>query len=108
MTNATEPKGTPEFERWQDVLSLLEQSCQQEQLDFLLSMLLTFDEREALLARMNILHELMKGEHSQRQISQMLGVGVATITRGSTELKKLEQDKKQQLQRMLQAAVDKE
>ncbi|WP_051241235.1 trp operon repressor [Vibrio litoralis] len=97
----------PEFVNWQDVLALLGHSCQQEQLDFLLSMLLTYDEREALLARMNILHELMKGECSQRQISQMLGVGVATITRGSSELKKLQPEQKQQLQAMLQAAADK-
>ncbi|WP_105902320.1 trp operon repressor [Vibrio gangliei] len=97
---------TPEFTDWQDVLGLLSHSCQQEQLEFLLSMLLTYDEREALLARMNILHELMKGEHSQRQISQMLGVGVATITRGSAELKKLEDEQKQQLQAMLQAAAE--
>lgn len=97
----------PEFTKWQDVLGLLSHSCQQEQLDFLLSMLLTYDEREALLARMNILHELIKGEHSQRQISQMLGVGVATITRGSSELKKLEAEQKQQLQALLQAAAQK-
>ncbi|MGO2343750.1 trp operon repressor [Vibrio litoralis] len=100
-------ESAPEFANWQDVLALLEHSCQQEQLDFLLSMLLTYDEREALLARMNILHELIKGERSQRQVSQMLGVGVATITRGSSELKKLQPEQKQQLQAMLQAAADK-
>lgn len=97
----------PEFTRWQDVLALFEHSCQQEQLDFLLSMIMTYDEREALLARMNIFHELIKGEYSQRQISQMLGVGVATITRGSSELKKLQPKQKQQLQDMLQVAVNK-
>lgn len=111
MVNSTKKQQTKdleqEFKNWSDVLDLLEQSGQQQQLDFILSMLMTFDEREALLARMNILHELIKGDRSQRQISQMLGVGVATITRGSTELKKLEQDKKQQLQQMLQAAADK-
>ncbi|MFV0573918.1 MAG: trp operon repressor [Vibrio sp.] len=91
----------PEFQQWQDVLSLLGHACQEDKLDFLLSMLLTFDERDALLARMNILHELIKGEHSQRQVSQMLGVGVATITRGSSELKKLQPEDKLQLQDML-------
>lgn len=100
-------QSVPEFVNWQDVLALLGHSCQQDQLDFLLSMLLTYDEREALLARMNILHELIKGDRSQRQISQMLRVGVATITRGSSELKKLQPEQKQQLQSMLQAAADK-
>ncbi|WP_086982263.1 trp operon repressor [Vibrio aphrogenes] len=98
---------SPEFTDWQDVLALLSHSDQQQQLDFLLSMLLTYDEREALLARMNILHELIKGDYSQRQISQMLGVGVATITRGSSELKKLQPAQKQQLQAMLQVAAEK-
>ncbi|MBD1574188.1 trp operon repressor [Vibrio sp. S17_S38] len=95
----------PEFEGWQDVLTALELATQKDQLDFLLSALLTFDEREALLSRMNILHELMKGERSQRQISQMLKVGIATITRGSTELKHTSPEKKQQLQQLLQTAA---
>ncbi len=95
-----------EFEHWQDVLTALQLATKNDQLDFLLSALLTFDEREALLARMNILHELMKGERSQRQISQMLKVGIATITRGSTELKHSSPEQKQQLQQLLQAAAD--
>ena len=84
----------PEYKEWQQILDLVAKSSESHQHEMLLTMLLTPDEREALVARVNIFRELLKGELSQRQISQMLGVGVATITRGSNELKsKSAQDK---------------
>jgi len=92
----------PEFSDWQDVLKLVEHATQTGQHEMLLTMLMTADEREALVARVNIFHELLKGEQSQRQISQMLGVGIATITRGSNELKSKSEQEKQQLQALLQ------
>ncbi|MDE1515117.1 MAG: trp operon repressor [Vibrio sp.] len=84
----------PYYTQWQQVLDLVQQAVQQDQHELLLTLLMTLDEREALVARVNIVHELLSGEMSQRQISQMLGVGIATITRGSNELKsRTEQDK---------------
>lgn len=84
----------PEYTDWQQIVDLVKHSVEQEQHDMLLTMLMTPDEREALISRVNIVRELLKGELSQRQISQMLGVGIATITRGSNELKlKSDQDK---------------
>ncbi|MDN3610889.1 trp operon repressor [Vibrio ostreicida] len=84
----------PEYTDWQQVLNVIKSSSACDQHEMLLTMLLTPDERDSLIARMNIFRELLKGELSQRQISQMLGVGVATITRGSNELKlKTEQEK---------------
>ncbi|EGA66311.1 trp operon repressor [Vibrio brasiliensis] len=85
----------PEYKEWQQILDLIDQSTQSQQHEMLLTMLLTPDEREALVARVNIFRELLKGELSQRQISQMLGVGIATITRGSNELKSKSADEKQ-------------
>jgi TrpR family trp operon transcriptional repressor len=78
---------TPEFSDWQQLMSLIQQAAEKDQHEMLLSMVMTADERESMLTRVNILNELLKGDISQRQISQMLGVGVATITRGSNELK---------------------
>ena len=76
------------------LMDLVKTAVEKDQHELLLTMMMTPDERDALVARINIFCELMKGEMSQRQVSQMLGVGVATITRGSNELKaKSEQEK---------------
>ncbi len=91
----------PDYTDWQQVLELIKQSTEQEKHALLLTMLMTPDEREALVARVNIFHELLKGEMSQRQISQMLGVGIATITRGSNELKSKSDEDKQHLIELL-------
>ncbi len=91
----------PEYTDWQQIVDLIKQSVDKDQHHMLLTMLLTPDEREALIARVNIFHELLKGELSQRQISQMLGVGVATITRGSNELKSRSDEDKQRLEKLL-------
>ncbi|GAL12967.1 transcriptional repressor protein TrpR [Vibrio astriarenae] len=77
----------PDYNQWEEIIALIKESVEQEQHELLLTLLMTPDEREAMLTRVNIVSELLKGDLSQRQISQMLGVGVATITRGSTELK---------------------
>lgn len=91
----------PEFKDWQQIIDLIERSSDSKQHGMLLTMLLTRDEREALVARVNIIRELLKGELSQRQISQMLGVGIATITRGSNELKSKNDDEKQAMLELL-------
>ncbi|GAJ75858.1 transcriptional repressor protein TrpR [Vibrio sp. JCM 18905] len=79
-----------------------------EQDDMLLTMLMSRDERESLISRVNIINELLKGKLSQRQISQMLGVGIATITRGSNELKSKSDEEKDKLKVLLeQVAVSK-
>lgn len=92
----------PEYKEWQQILDLISESSQSQQHEMLLTMLLTPDEREALVARVNIFRELLKGELSQRQISQMLGVGIATITRGSNELKSKSAEEKQQIAQLLE------
>ncbi|WP_100752422.1 trp operon repressor [Vibrio salilacus] len=91
----------PEYQEWHQILDLIKHSTESQQHEMLLTMLLTPDERDALVARVNIFRELLKGDLSQRQISQMLGVGIATITRGSNELKSKSDSDKQQIAQLL-------
>ncbi|BDR19211.1 MULTISPECIES: trp operon repressor [Vibrio] len=98
----------PEYKDWQQIIELIRTSMDSEQDDILLTMLMSRDERESLISRVNIINELLKGELSQRQISQMLGVGIATITRGSNELKSKSDEEKDKLKVLLeQVAVSK-
>lgn len=92
----------PEYKDWQQIVELIRSSVDNQQHEMLLTMLMTPDERESLTARINILNELLKGELSQRQISQMLGVGIATITRGSNELKSKSDADKDKLKTLLE------
>ncbi len=91
----------PEYSDWSQLIDLVKQAADSDQHEMLLTMLMTPDEREALVARVNILCELLKGEMSQRQVSQMLGVGIATITRGSNELKSRSEQEKATLSKLI-------
>jgi len=91
----------PEYHDWQQLMNLVKEASDKGQHELLLTMMLTPDEREALIARANIVCELLKGELSQRQISQLLGVGVATITRGSNELKAKSDQEKEEIAQLL-------
>ena len=92
------------YTEWSQIVTLIVSAIDQDAHHPLLSMLLTHDEREALIARVNIFHELLQGDLSQRQISQLLGVGVATITRGSNELKNYTKEEKAELMMLLAQA----
>lgn len=91
----------PEYSDWSQLIDLVKQASDNDQHEMLLTMLMTPDEREALVARVNIFCELLKGEMSQRQVSQMLGVGIATITRGSNELKSRSEQEKETLSKLI-------
>lgn len=58
-----------------------------EEVEDLLQGLLTPQELEQLVLRLQIVKKL-KNKEPQRQIAEDLGVGIATVTRGSRELRK--------------------
>jgi TrpR family trp operon transcriptional repressor len=95
----------PQFNDWSSFIELVREAVSKGQDEMLLTILLTSDEKEALVSRANIVLELLQGDLSQRQISQLLGVGIATITRGSNELKSLDEQQKQQILSLLQESI---
>lgn len=96
---------SPAFSGWQDVIALVRRAGQDDNDDALLTALLTPDERDTLVA-INILHELLEGRMSQRQLSQLLGVGIATVTRGSNELKRMDDETKNWLADLLKREAE--
>jgi TrpR family transcriptional regulator, trp operon repressor len=65
----------------EELTGFLKSACEDD-LHFLLRSLMTSAEIEALVQRLGILDGLAKGT-PQRQISDSLRVGIATVTRGS-------------------------
>lgn len=69
-----------------------------KELEKLLSLLLTFDEREQLASRVLIIQALLKGELTQREIAEKFNVSIAQITRGSNALKITDEEFKKLLE----------
>lgn len=67
----------------------------------ILTLLMTSDERDALSTRVKIISALLDGSVNQRQLKEDLGIGIATITRGSNSLKEVSPEFKVWLERAL-------
>lgn len=68
-----------------DVISLIHETRDKGLLEDLLVGLTTAKERKEIAQRLEIVNRLLDGD-TQHKIAAELGVGVATVTRGSKEL----------------------
>ncbi|ANO32143.1 trp operon repressor [Vibrio breoganii] len=93
-------------QEWQKLLFTIAKATEEGEHQTLLSIMLTPDEKEALVTRAKILHKLLNEKCSQRQISQELGVGIATVTRGSNELKRRSEEEQQLVSRLLKPFIE--
>ena len=74
-------------DNWRGFLKLCREFKTEKQLNDLLALFLTHEEKGALAMRYAIVKELIKGRLTQREIAADLNVSIAKITRGSNALK---------------------
>ena len=74
---------------WHNFLALCMKAHTQEDLNALLELFLTSQERTAISTRYAIIAALLKGEKTQREIAKSIPISIAKITRGSNSLKQI-------------------
>jgi TrpR family trp operon transcriptional repressor len=78
-------------EGWETFLKLCLKSETTQLLNHLFDMLFTTEEKENLALRCLIVKALLEQKRTQREIAKELHVSIAKITRGSNEIKKLDE-----------------
>lgn len=94
-------KNSLKEEGWQGFLELCSKAKNSQELDRLLHLFLTSEERVALAARFLIVTELVKGKQTQREIAKTRRTSIGQITRGSNALKMIEDDLRKFLEKEL-------
>lgn len=79
---------------WQDLIQLLSAMEDKRSIEKILQVLFTHDERNDMAKRVQIIHGLLQGDKTQRQLAQELNVSIAKITRGSNALKSVDDEVK--------------
>lgn len=77
---------------WGKFVGLCHQEESATKLDALLRLLLTPEEQEQLGRRILLIEGLLKGAKTQREIARDLKISIAKITRGSNNLKLIDQE----------------
>ena len=80
---------------------LLRNIMSKDDISLILPMLLSSEELNAINARTLVYKELLLAEKSQREIARIHNISIATITRGSNNLKAMSDKEKQLLQTLL-------
>ncbi len=75
---------------WNDFLKLCLDSGDAQRLAALFELFFTPEEKQNLALRCLIVKELLKQQRTQREMAKELNVSIAKITRGSNELKRLD------------------
>ena len=88
-------------EGWRRFIDLCLKAESPMRLSTIFRLFLTSEERSSISKRILIIEELLKGEKTQREMAKDLKVSIAKITRGSNELKEVEEGLKQFLKRTL-------
>lgn len=83
------------------IAKLLGEIADKEELSLLLPLLLSAEELNAINGRSLIFKELLLGEKSQREIAKVHNISIATITRGSNNLKTMSNKEKALLKKLL-------
>jgi len=73
---------------WQALVELFAEHSSFNEMDQLLHLFLTPNERDFLIQRFKIVKALLTTDFSQRKISEEVHVSIANITAGSKELKR--------------------
>jgi TrpR family transcriptional regulator, trp operon repressor len=82
---------TNQEEGWQGFVDMCFNCKNEETLQAMFSLFLTVEEKVDIARRFLIVRELIKADKTQRDIAKSLDVSIAKITRGSNEIKRLEQ-----------------
>ncbi|QUM75367.1 trp operon repressor [Moritella sp. 24] len=72
-----------------------------EDVSLILPLLLSAEELNAIRSRALVYKELLLGDKSQREIAKIHNISIATITRGSNNLKSMSSTEKELLQTLL-------
>jgi len=76
-----------EQDDWQKTVDFLNKAFDDNHQFDIFKLLMTIDERNALITRVKIVKALLEAKINQRQLREQLGIGIATVTRGSNSLK---------------------
>ncbi|MDF7666527.1 trp operon repressor [Orbaceae bacterium ESL0727] len=86
---------------WQKTVDLLCDAFNDGYAHDILKLLMTNDERDALITRVKIVQALLDKSINQRQLKEQLGTGIATVTRGSNSLKEVSAEFRQWLEKAI-------